>query len=69
MKGQQIDGTDKFPDKDNSFYELDNKKRQYQDKSTNSVFQKSDLAIQKMAADISFVNLNPKYATKLSEFK
>jgi hypothetical protein len=69
MKGQQIDGADKFPDKDSSFYELDNKKRQYQDKSTNSVLQKSELGIQKIAADISFVNLNPKYATKLSEFK
>jgi hypothetical protein len=69
MKGQQIDGTDKFPDKDSSFYELDTKKRQYQDPGPTKRSQKSDSGIQKMAADISLVNLNPKYATKLSEFK
>jgi len=69
MKGEQVDGTDKFPDKDSSFYQLDAKKRQNQDAPTTKHSKKSESGIQKMAADISLINLNPKYATKLSEFK
>ena len=69
MKGQQTDGTDKFPDKDSSFYKLDTKQRQYQDVSAPKASQKSELGIQKIAADISFANLNPKNETKLKQFQ
>jgi len=68
MKGQQIDGADKFPDKDSSFYKLDERQRQFK-QSGAAASQESDSAIQKMTADISFINLDPKSETKLKQFQ
>ena len=70
MKGKQIDGTDKFPDTDDSFYTLDSKPRQYKQAETdrrNKIL--PEAAIEKMTADLSATNFDPAIETQLKQFQ
>jgi len=70
MKGKQIDGTDKFPDTDDSFYTLDSKPRQHKQAEIdhrNKIL--PEAAIEKMTADLSAAKFDPVAEAQLKQFQ
>jgi hypothetical protein len=72
MKNTTTKATDKFPNTDDdSFYTLGEDRRQFRTARTAVINERSkpSAAVQQVAADISIVNMNPGYNTKLLQFK
>jgi hypothetical protein len=70
LKNKKTDAKDKFPDPDDSFYKLGKQQRQFKQRDNgNQATMLPELAIQKIAAAISEVNLDPSDETKFDEFK
>ena len=70
IKNKKINAKDKFPDSDDSFYKLSKNRRQFKQKITSTQVETlPELAIQKIAASISEVNLDPSNQTKFNEFE
>jgi hypothetical protein len=71
LKNKKKNAKDKFPDPDDSFYKLGKKQRLFKQKQAESAGaeQMPELAIQKVAAAISEINLDPSESTTLEEFK
>ena len=70
LKNKKTDAKDKFPDTDDSFYKLGEQQWQFkQTKYSDQAVMLPSLAIQKIAAAVSEVNLDPSDETKFDEFK
>jgi len=70
LKNKKKDAKDKFPDPDDPFYKLGKKQRQFKQRSSDTqAIELPELAIQKVAAAISEINLDSSSETKFDEFK